>query len=119
MARVDHHPAGSSVGRRLDGFDGLRACAAILVVAYHAGSVTGASSAGPLAPVVAELKAGVAIFFVISGFLLYLPFARSIQAGAPPPDWRTFARNRAVRILPAYWVTLTLLTAASLAKGVV
>ncbi|MFL5822976.1 MAG: acyltransferase family protein [Solirubrobacteraceae bacterium] len=105
-------------GRRVDGFDGLRACAALLVVAYHAASVTRVSLAGPLAPVAAELKAGVAIFFVISGFLLYLPYARAIRSKGPAVDWRQFARRRAARILPGYWVALTLVAAASLITGV-
>ena len=105
--------------RRVDGFDGLRACAAILVIGYHAGSIAGVSLTGPLAPVVAELKAGVAIFFVISGFLLYLPYARSVRSGAPEPDWRRFAVRRAARILPAYWVALTLLAIAGQAGDVV
>src|ERR1700693_1643571 len=105
--------------RRLKGFDGLRACAAILVVAYHAGSVTHASLTGPLAPVVGLLKAGVAIFFVISGFLLYLPYARAIRAGKPMPSWRQFTRRRFARIFPGYWTALTLLAAPSLVTGVI
>lgn len=105
-------------GWRVEGFDGLRACAAILVVAYHAGSIVGASSAGFLSPFVAEMKAGVTIFFVISGFLLYLPYARAIGSGLPGPEWRRFARRRAVRILPGYWVALTILAAAGAVSGV-
>lgn len=115
-------PSGSVlVSRRpgaIEGFDALRACAALLVVAYHAGSLAGASSAGALAPVVAELKAGVAVFFVISGFLLYLPYARASRAGRALPAWRGFARRRAVRILPGYWIALTLLGASGIAGEV-
>ena len=105
--------------RRLQGVDGLRACAAILVVAYHSFSVVGAAHGGWfLAPAVAALKAGVTVFFVISGFLLYLPYARAIGAGQKPPRWRDYARRRAVRILPGYWVALTVLTGAALITGV-
>ncbi len=103
---------------RLDGFDGLRACAAILVIAYHAASIAGASLNGPLASVAAELKAGVAIFFVISGFLLYLPYARSIRSGDDLPDWRRYSVRRAVRILPAYWVAVTVLALSGQVHGV-
>lgn len=52
---------------------------------------------------------GLVVFFTISGFLLYRPFLAARQAGesvgelTPPYLWR-----RAVRILPAYWVALTL-----------
>ncbi len=104
--------------RRLEGFDGLRACALILVMAYHSGNVVGAASVGSLAPVVAALKAGVTVFFVISGFLLYLPYARAIGAGSKAPGWRDYARRRATRILPGYWVALTLLAGASLIMGI-
>ena len=103
---------------RLDGFDGLRALAAVLVIAYHAGSVSHASHSGRLAPVVAELKGGVVVFFVVSGFLLYLPHARAIRAGRGLPRWQEFAGRRAVRILPAYWVALALLAVAGLVHGV-
>jgi peptidoglycan/LPS O-acetylase OafA/YrhL len=103
---------------RVAGFDGLRACAAILVVAYHSASSAGASLSGPLAPFAALLKAGVVIFFVISGFVLYLPYARAIRSGRAIGDWRRFASRRAARILPGYWVALTVLAAAALVAGV-
>lgn len=104
--------------RRLEGFDGLRACAVFLVMAYHAGNAVGAASYGSLAPLVSALKAGVTVFFVISGFLLYLPHARAMANGSNAPDWREYGRRRAARILPGYWVALTVLAAASLITGV-
>lgn len=103
---------------RLDGFDGLRAFAALSVLAYHACLFSGVTRVGALAPVLSELKAGVAIFFVISGFLLYLPYARAIGDRSALPDWRDFARRRAVRILPGYWVALTVLALGPLALSV-
>ena len=48
------------------------------------------------------------VFFVISGFLLYRPFV-AMRFGAPARGVRAYGRNRALRILPAYWVSLTLL----------
>ena len=44
------------------------------------------------------------IFFVISGFLLYRQFL-----GDRPPALGAYARHRFLRIVPAYWVALTLL----------
>ena len=102
----------------MEGFDGLRACAAILVVGYHAGNITGAASVGLLSPFVAGLKAGVTVFFVISGFVLYLPYARAISSGGPAPEWREFARRRVARIVPGYWFALTALAAAGALVGV-
>ena len=71
-----------------------------------------------LAPLLWELKGGVAIFFVISGVLLYLPYARAIRDRSALPDWRVYARRRGVRILPAYWVALTAVAIGPFAAGV-
>jgi peptidoglycan/LPS O-acetylase OafA/YrhL len=51
----------------------------------------------------------VALFFVISGFLLYRPFVAARHAGRSGPHIRRYARRRALRILPAYWLALTCL----------
>ena len=91
---------------RLAGFDGLRAVAALTVLSYHVVRGLDYSSVHGVAPVLWELKAGVGVFFVISGTLLYLPYARAIRDGRDLPDWRRYARRRAVRILPAYWLAL-------------
>ena len=55
---------------------------------------------------------GVAFFFVISGFLLYRPFLAARFAGPPARRAiRDYARRRVLRIVPAYWVALTVLAA--------
>jgi len=51
----------------------------------------------------------VALFFVISGFLLYRPFVAAHLAGRAGPGTRAFLGRRILRIVPAYWVTLFLL----------
>ena len=104
--------------RKLDGFDGLRALAALSVVTYHLALSGAFAHAGSLAPLLWELKGGVAIFFVISGALLYLPYARAIRDGGALPDWRIYARRRGVRILPAYWVALTAVAIGPFGAGV-
>jgi peptidoglycan/LPS O-acetylase OafA/YrhL len=53
-----------------------------------------------------NLVYGVVLFFTLSGFLLYRPFAASIVRGEHLPGVRRYLRNRALRILPAYWVIL-------------
>jgi peptidoglycan/LPS O-acetylase OafA/YrhL len=78
-----------------------------MVLGYHVALAGGTTRTGTLAPLLAQLKGGVAVFFVISGTLLYLPYARAIRSSTPLRDWRRYARRRAVRILPAYWVVLT------------
>jgi peptidoglycan/LPS O-acetylase OafA/YrhL len=45
---------------------------------------------------------------VLSGFLLYRPWLAAAAAGRPGPDVRSYLRRRAVRIMPAYWLTLAI-----------
>jgi peptidoglycan/LPS O-acetylase OafA/YrhL len=73
---------------------------------------------GPWAAVLWELKGGVAVFFVISGVVLYLPYARAIRDRKPMTEWRTYAWRRAARILPAYWIALTAFAVLDFASGV-
>ena len=71
---------------------------------------------GPLTSFVPDLAFGVTLFFTLSGFLLYRPFARAILRKQPRPSIVSYLRNRALRILPAYWVILLV---SSLALGTV
>ena len=83
--------------------DSLRAIAALSIVAYHAGLAAGvAETSSAASRITTNLQVGVPIFFLISGFLLYRPFARSRLEGASPP--RTAAKRRRRY---AYWVALT------------
>ena len=52
---------------------------------------------------------GVRIFFVLSGFLLSLPYLKQNDARAFLQRTKTFYERRAVRILPAYYVLLLVL----------
>lgn len=49
------------------------------------------------------------LFFLISGFLLTLPWLTRARDGRPPPSSRAFYIRRIRRILPAYYVHLALL----------
>jgi peptidoglycan/LPS O-acetylase OafA/YrhL len=96
---------------KLEGFDGLRALAACTVLTYHVALWSGYGAVGRLKPFFWELKGGVAVFFVITGALLYLPYARAIRDRRALPDWRGYAHRRVLRIVPAYWVVLSLFVA--------
>jgi len=89
-------------------FDGFRALAALVVLVTHVAFLSGFNGRSRFGAFTARMDVGVAVFFMISGFLLYRPFvaARLTDAGAP----RTVAYfwRRALRILPAYWVALTI-----------
>jgi peptidoglycan/LPS O-acetylase OafA/YrhL len=101
-----------SSGSRLPGIEGARAVAAGSVLVYHCwlfGSPDGTSPRlGPLTGVMPHLALGVILFFSLSGFLLYRPFAAAVLRAAPGPGIGGYLRNRALRILPAYWVILLL-----------
>jgi peptidoglycan/LPS O-acetylase OafA/YrhL len=80
------------------------------VLVYHVGFFSRANEGeGGLSPFLARLNVGVAVFFVISGFLLYRPFLAARCGLAPAVRIRDYARRRALRIVPAYWVALTVL----------
>lgn len=49
------------------------------------------------------------MLFAVSGYALYLPFARRHFGGGRAVDVRAFARNRALRLLPAYVVMVAVL----------
>jgi peptidoglycan/LPS O-acetylase OafA/YrhL len=86
--------------------DGLRGLAALSVLAYHAwmysrsvptagGRVTASDT------ILHELRIGLVLFFVLSGYLLYRPWAEG-----RPPRIERYALARALRIVPAYLVAL-------------
>jgi peptidoglycan/LPS O-acetylase OafA/YrhL len=87
-------------------FDGLRAMAAILVVLHHTSFPTGQMFVGHFPAYFTHLDVGVAVFFLISGFLLYRPFVAAALAGRPGPSVRRFFKRRLLRIYPAYWAAL-------------
>ena len=90
----------------LPGFDGLRAIAALLVVVVHVAGDSGFTYRSSLGEYTARGEIGVSVFFLISGFLLYRPFAASALAGRPGPGVRSYFVRRALRIIPLYWVAL-------------
>jgi peptidoglycan/LPS O-acetylase OafA/YrhL len=105
-------PAGPVAPARLAfaSLDGLRGIAAAMVLGMHAYELAGEPASVP-APIAWLLRlgwSGVDVFFVLSAFLLALPFVRAAH-GAPRPDLRTYARRRALRILPAYYAQLVVL----------
>jgi peptidoglycan/LPS O-acetylase OafA/YrhL len=88
--------------------DSLRAIAALSIVAYHVAPHAGAFRGEFTTALSAQFSSGVALFFLISGFLLYRPFVAAHAAGEPFPSVRAYAWRRFLRIVPAYWAALTL-----------
>jgi peptidoglycan/LPS O-acetylase OafA/YrhL len=90
-------------------FDGLRAMAVLAVLVTHTALLSGANELAWYGKYTARLDVGVTIFFLISGFLLYRPFVAAHLDGRDGPRVRDYARRRVLRIVPAYWLALTLL----------
>jgi peptidoglycan/LPS O-acetylase OafA/YrhL len=88
-------------------FDGLRAIAALSVLVTHVAFVSGFNIHRALGHYTARMDAGVAVFFVISGFLLYRPFVRARFTDRPPLAVMPYLRRRFLRIFPAWWLILT------------
>ena len=91
---------------RLLGLDGLRWVAASLIVVHHAANVSGAQRSAPFTQLAAVADVGVAVFFVLSGFVIYRPFAAAHLSGRSVPATVPFWWRRALRLLPAYWFAL-------------
>jgi peptidoglycan/LPS O-acetylase OafA/YrhL len=89
--------------------DSMRAIAALSILLTHASGVSTFNVANALGAYTARLNFGVTIFFLLSGFLLYRPFVAARRDNRPPIAIRAFFRRRALRILPAYWVALSVL----------
>ncbi len=91
--------------RRLPALDGLRGIAAVAIVVHHAWmfSAHGLTLADRALD---EMRLGVTLFFVLSGYLVFGPFVAAALDGRRQPDLGRYAIKRAARILPAYWLVL-------------
>jgi peptidoglycan/LPS O-acetylase OafA/YrhL len=93
---------------RFPALEGMRGLAVLGVVLTHCGFWTGRYVRGTGSPVLVHADVGVAIFFVLSGFLLSREWFRAEALGRPPARLRAFYWRRGLRILPLYWVTVVI-----------
>lgn len=85
---------------KLNGIQWLRGFAAIMVVMFHAASRWGYGfEVG---------EAGVDVFFIISGFIMW-------SVGASQTSPLAFLRDRIVRVAPTYWIATALMVAGGAA----
>jgi peptidoglycan/LPS O-acetylase OafA/YrhL len=89
--------------------DGIRALAALAIVVTHASFVSNGIARAWYRRLVLRLDVGVAIFFVIAGFLLFRPYVAAHVDGLHAPGYGRYLFRRALRILPGYWVALSVL----------
>lgn len=98
---------------RLVGLDGLRGFLALCVILVH---VSGYYTPTVLWDAHFEvLGQAIVVFFALSGFLIYLPFARALlDRRAPLATLRSYVRARVLRVFPAYLVIFTIANLAGL-----
>ncbi|WP_240415743.1 acyltransferase family protein [Paenibacillus periandrae] len=99
----------------ISSLDGLRGIAILMVMMVHFWANAGPNGEGfPVNVRVFETTyniswffqagvLGVRIFFVLSAFLLYLPFAKAIKEGTPFVSYGRFVRRRFLRIIPVFY----------------
>jgi len=130
LATDDAPPAraGTSEGVRAEignigAIEGLRGVAVAWIAVFHWFVVRGTASqdpwnlaiasSHPLTVIVSNGYLAVDLFFLITGFLLTLPWWRHADEGKPAPSTREFYRRRIHRIVPAYYVQLVFLFAVA------
>ena len=92
----------------LPAVEGMRACAALGVVITHVAFETG-HSAGVDGRLFGRFDLAVAVFFALSGFLLWRSHAAAARGLAPRPATGHYLRSRVVRIMPAYLVAVVVI----------
>ena len=112
------NPTPGSSSSYLPNLTGVRGLAAVWVLAFHGWQFSnGPALALPFPGLVLDFTPlfkcgyfGVDLFFVLSGFLLSMPFHRAALERRPWPSLKQFWIHRCRRVLPAYWLQLLILT---------
>jgi peptidoglycan/LPS O-acetylase OafA/YrhL len=107
----DRKASEAGVGNLLGG-DGFRGIGMSLVFVAHvfanADPAPNLASYGWAKQPIARIDLALATFFVLSGYLIARPFMRSFVLGTRRPSIRRFARNRALRIVPIFYLIAVL-----------
>lgn len=105
--------------RRFD-LEGYRALAALVVIVFHAYQHNryGADWTWPLQgtpwhDALMNVDMLVDMFFILSGFLLGLPYAKAVLGVGRPRPARAFLLRRAVRLIPLYMIVVLIVWAIS------
>lgn len=87
---------------------GIRAVAALSVCLTHAAFWTGRYTDDLVGRLFARFEFGVAIFFVLSGYLLFRPWVRELRTGerSRSTGVTRYAWHRFRRVVPPYWVVV-------------
>ena len=115
-AATSGHAAGAGRFEELEAYRGI---AALLIVVFHAyqysreatGRAEYVYAGTPWHSLFSNLEATVAWFFVLSGFLVFLPIARGAIERGRGHAARGFLIRRAIRIVPPYYLAIALVWA--------
>lgn len=91
--------------------------AALFVFLFHYGSLNPGIRLDLSIPIIGQVLqfplgfgfTGVDMFFVLSGFLLALPFARATLSHSAHPSMTTYYKRRLLRVFPAYYAQLAII----------
>lgn len=92
----------------LPAVEGMRACAAVGVVVTHVAFQTG-HTGGISGRLFGRFDLAVALFFALSGFLLWRGHAAAARGLRPTPPTGHYLRSRIVRIMPGYLVAVVVI----------
>lgn len=101
------HEVGGTRGF-LPAVEGMRACAAMGVVLTHVAFQTG-HTGGVSGRIFGRFDLAVAVFFALSGFLLWRGHAAAARGLRPRPRTGHYLRSRIVRIMPGYLVAVVVI----------
>jgi len=107
LGAVTERPANADRGF-LPAVEGLRACAAIGVVITHVAFQTGHTT-GVTGRLLGRFDLAVAVFFALSGFLLWRGHAAAARGLRARPATAHYLRSRLVRIMPGYLVAVVVI----------
>lgn len=93
---------------RLESINGLRGAAILSVIYFHVICGMWPAAAVPvwLSPLVTNGWTGVNLFFILSGFVLFLPYAAGERRMVAPSDRAIFYRRRWLRLMPLFYVAV-------------
>jgi peptidoglycan/LPS O-acetylase OafA/YrhL len=114
------HPSPGGNHGYVAALTGLRGIAAFSVFLFHYSALHPGIRLDQSIPVIGHLLqlplglgfAGVDLFFVLSGFLLSLPFAGASLGVNPRPDPGHYLKRRLLRVFPAYYAQLMIILLA-------
>ncbi|MGW5453519.1 acyltransferase family protein [Nocardia sp. NPDC003979] len=86
--------------------EGMRGMAALGVLVTHVAFQTAASGIPVLGPILERFDMAVAVFFALSGFLLWRPHAAAAHGVGAAPSTGRYLLHRFARIMPAYWAVV-------------